>query len=112
MSTSTMSTVTERVTDVLSTRRRRAAGRRRLAVEQFESLPDRVADLTGSQRQLVVAAAVAVRRRRRVALARRRLVDRAAPPHRHPRRRHRAARDGANPVRSHTDRAVAAATGQ
>ena len=54
MSTTTISSVTERVSDVLSSGLSSGAGALQdvasLAVEQFESLPDRVADLTGSKR--------------------------------------------------------------
>ena len=114
MSTTTISSVTERVSDVLSSGLSSGAGALQdvasLAVEQFESIPDRVADLTGaktlrrrasrgcspllsSSPSWVSAggcAGVAVRIRPSTS----------------------AATNGANPVRSHTDRAVAAATGQ
>ena len=107
MSTSTMSTVTERVTDVLSTGAGALQDVAAIAVEQFESLPERVADLAGStkrssRRPWLLAAGVLIallgvgwwmRSRRNGSPA----VD--------------AGFDGSNPVRSHTDRAVAA-TGQ
>ena len=109
MSTSTMSTVTERVTDVLSTGAGALQEVASLAVEQFESLPERVADLTGSKRRssrrpwfLAAAALVALlgvawwmRGRRAGSPA----VDTGIDA-------------GVNPVRSHADRAVAGATGQ
>ncbi len=113
MSTTTISSVTERVSDALSSGLSSGAGALQdvasLAVEQFESIPDRVADLTGSKssssrKPWLFAAAVLVafvgvgwwmRGRRRSYPA----VDVGSE-------------NGANPVRSHTDRAVAAATGQ
>ena len=109
MSTSTINTVTERVTDVLSSGAGALQDVAAMAVEQIESLPERVGDLTGSHKSssrkpwlLAAAALVAVldvawwmRGRRRATPA----VDTGID-------------EGRNPVRSQSDRAVAAATGQ
>ena len=99
MSTSTIETVTSTLQDYATT-----------AVEQIESLPERVAELTGKRknssqtRWLLLAAAALLaliatgwwmRGRRRSMPA----VDTGID-------------DERNPVRSHADRAVAAATGR
>lgn len=105
----TMNTVTERFSDVLSSGAGALQEVAATAVEQIESLPERVADITGSRQRrsrmpwlLLAAALVAVLgtawwmrgRRQRTPD-----VDTGID-------------DGANPVRSHSDHAIAAATGQ